>query len=196
MSGLENIKSELKRSKGKAFALGACVLIATWSWSGILFGNESEAVEKTTPNTSIAPPITPAVTPTSDVASATQSINIHSFEMAIAKLKTWKGPLGLHLDKPKLAEISSPSPQKTVETPVEDSFLAKAELLSPPRLSGTVLFENVKYALFEGIRVQEGDYFGRYFLERVRAREVDLLDGSRRLTVQLSSAPSPTQNVQ
>ncbi|MDP6851041.1 MAG: hypothetical protein QF524_08895, partial [Planctomycetota bacterium] len=57
-----------------------------------------------------------------------------------------------------------------------------------PELTGTALFPNTKFAFLGGIRVQVGDDFGRYRVEDIRSREVDLLDGSERLTLRMLSA--------
>ena len=193
MNNFNDIKGELKRNRGKAATLGACALIAMWSWSGILFGEESSTPTATPSQAQVATSTQPAK-PVVVVASASAKIaentisSIHSYELAKDRLKIWRGPLGLHMAKSGNQLISTPNLLKTAESSEKGQLLGDKPGSPPPRLSGTALFENDNYALFEEIRVKEGEYIGRYFLEQVRSREVDLLDGSHRVTVRINPA--------
>jgi hypothetical protein len=190
MSNFKDIKGELKRNRGKAATLGACAVMAMWSWSGILFGEES-SIPTATPSQAQVATSTPSAKPVVVAASAAAIIaenTIHSYEMAKDRLKIWRGPLGLHMANFGSRPISTPNLLKTDENGEKGQFFGEKPGSKPPRLSGTVLFENSNYALFEETRVKEGEYIGRYFLEQVRSREVDLLDGSHRLTLRINPA--------
>ncbi len=181
------LKKELFASKGKSMALGFFLLVAVWTWCGILFGNEPEPSPPMIPGVDTDPiPMGPIAEP---IASSPET-QIHSFDEAWERLRQWSGPLGLAATQAEELEVILPG------NPPGDETSYKPGL---PQLSGTALLGPVRWAFLDGVAVQEGHRFGRYFVGDVRPREVVLLDGTRSLTLRMeswNSLPAPIRTTQ
>jgi len=182
---MNKVLAEIRKSPGKSTTLGLFALVAAWTWSGILLGEEPGRNPGNAPQPAVNQPLAKSSPSPSIAPLAGADWTVHNFDQALERLKTWRGPLGLHLDAMGESEVILPNQAQS------EALSASATPLvgmgGVPRLTGTAILPNHKWALFGPESVQEGEWFGRYFVQEVHPREVHLLDGSRRLVLQLHS---------
>ncbi len=183
-----HVIAELRRSPAKTGVLGVALLVATWSWSGVLFGTEKPDDGMANQGSSQVSSSTFPSTIGEPTPSGQAQPSVYSYSQALDRLRAWSKPLGLHAENVDDYTMLFGNEQKEDISASSDPFspqgMAEVEL----ELTGTVLFQNTSYAFLGGIRVQVGDHFGRYRVESIRSREVDLLEGSERITLQMLSS--------
>jgi len=170
--------ADLKKKKGRTIALGAFLLLALWIWSGVLFKKKEDpyanapVIDYNSPewNAKAEANNRPASAP----APRKTLPPITSYEVAMGRIETWSGPLGLHLDRDDDLEIFNVGKLAMNELLKQKTDSEKDK--APLDLTGTVILGKTRMAVFQGKRVKEGQQIGRYLIQAVRPREVDVLD--------------------
>ncbi len=174
----------LRRSPGKAAVLGICFVLASWTWVGILFGGDRAKGRNGTPSgaTPVSPNAgtTPAV-PRTGTSTGGKKAPIADFQTAMNRIATWRGPLGLYLERSE--EFSIAVPEIVDSESIAESGPARPPL---PELTGTVLLGPRSFAFLDGERVQVGDVVGRYEVRTIRPREVVLGLGKETFVVTIT----------
>ncbi|MFQ5748262.1 MAG: hypothetical protein ACE5H3_02260 [Planctomycetota bacterium] len=174
----KGILADLKKKKGRAFALGGFLLLALWIWSGILFKKEKAPFA----DTPVIDYNSPEWNAEHGAGQATLLASgpkkglppITSYEAAMARIKTWSGPLGLHLDRDDDLEIFNVGKLAMGEILKQKTDPKRKDISLD--LTGTVILGKTRMAVFQDKRVKEGQQIGRYVIQAVRPREVDILD--------------------
>jgi len=174
----KGILADLKKKKGRAVALGAFLLLALWIWSGVLFKKEkapfedAPIVDYNSPEWNSRPEAVQGGRSAPRPKKALPPIT--SYEVAMARIKTWSGPLGLHLDRNDDLEIYNVGKLAMNDILKQKSDADKQDAVL--NLTGTVILGKTRLAVFQDKRVKEGQQLGRYVIQAVRPREVDVLD--------------------
>jgi hypothetical protein len=251
--------AQAKRQKGKTTTLGILALMMAIVWAQNLTSeddNKAKSAPKPSPNAHLnltsAPGNPNAAATPANLVSMGGATAIRSYQVALARLKAWRLPLGLEKVAPltpellaerkeaarlaatsrteratraRLARLKAEanggseidlSAAALLNEAESESLLAVGSAMvsgtnsgntpmavaAPPatidqtqetnlELTGTALLGKNRYAIFGTQTVQEGQRIGRYIVQAVRPREVDLVaDG--RLTV-VGMAPPDLQ---
>lgn len=245
-----------KRQPGKTGTLVLLVLLMSFVWGRILLGGEdskkkSSKSSKPAAEKSVAKDT--AAKKESSKSSKSKSKEksskeeptvkldpIKNFNTAVARIETWRRPLGIEKAAPLTAEyleqrrqeaeahriarnaradlareagakaneeansglvalpdlIESALASATSEEPAIEAsgvptvysttpLMVDEEVEVDLNLTGTLILGNTRIALFGDRRIQEGERYGRYYLQAVRAREVDVVVDGKLLTVRM-----------
>jgi len=182
------LAEQIKASPGKAIALTVLGVCAVVFWGKAMFKEDEKAVRVLAAASTAANAAGGSASGGAANAAGASTGGargggavpplgpISSYESAMQRLETWRGPLGLHLGR-QGEEIDISDFEDNSREEIEEIGLT---------LTGTIILGNTRFALFSGKRVKEGESIGRYVVEAIRAREIDVSDGFTVRTIQMS----------
>lgn len=187
----QDLKAQVQAKPGKVVFLGVLVVGALWSWSGVVMGGSDQAAA-TPPPAQSRTGTAPAPIPGAPAAPSPLG-QIASFQAAMDRLAVWQDALepddlvpDSAISVPATLEEANPFASEALDQlPAPAPVAVVEEVEELPLLTGTVLFGDSRFAIFEGHRVQEGGRIGRYVVASIRPREVDLRDRDQVLTLKI-----------
>jgi len=179
----------IRNAPRKTGILAASSLAAAAIWTGVLTGSEdprdSLPVVDLNAEMGASMETAAAKAPTPPASPET------AWSTTMEELESWKEALvaPIRIAPPPAAEESTASETDAVADTEEASAEVETPVPDPSEdliLTSTLLLGKVKKAVLDGFSVQVGDAVGRYVVEDIRSREVDLRAVDRVWTLRMS----------
>ena len=180
----------IRRAPRKTGILAASSLVAAAIWTGVLTGSEDprDSLPVVDLNAEMGAPMEIAADSSAAKAATPPASPETAWSASMEKLENWKGTLVAPIRIAPPEEAAASETDAVAET---EKSSAEVETLVPAPsedmiLTSTLLLGKVKKAVLDGFSVQVGDPVGRYVVEDIRSREVDLRAGDRVWTLRMS----------
>ena len=184
----------IRRAPRKTGILAASSLVAAAIWTGVLTGSEDprDSLPVVDLNAGLGPAAVVTAADSSAAKAPTHPVSPETeWSASMEKLENWKETLvaPIRIAPPPEAEENATAGTDAVAEPENASAEVETAVPAPSEdliLTSTLLLGKVKKAVLDGFSVQVGDSVGRYVVEDIRSREVDLRAVGRVWTLRMS----------